>query len=124
MALSEHEQRMLEEMERSLYSSDSDVMSTTPVVTHRPNYRAIVLGAVLAIVGVGVLLAAVILQQLWIGVIAFALMLAGVLYIFSPKNQTVIDRSAAAPGAQRPQRVESLSERAARRWDERQEGER
>lgn len=127
MALSEHEQRLLEEMERSLYSSESDVMSTTPGVRRRPNYRAIVLGVVLAVVGIGVLLGGVMAQQLWLGVLGFAAMLGSVLYIFAPKNQSVSEESAgqrsAGSSARRPQ-AESLSERAARRWDERQEGER
>ncbi|MEB4616567.1 DUF3040 domain-containing protein [Leucobacter sp. M11] len=126
MALSEREQRLLEEMERSLYSSESDVLETSPGVQRRPNYRAIVIGILLVLLGIGILLGGVIANMLWLGVIGFAAMLGGVLYIFSPRNQTVTETSNRGQGgeADRKRNVESLSERAARRWEERQEGER
>lgn len=126
MALSEREQRLLEEMERSLYSSESDVLETSPGVQRRPNYRAIVIGILLVLLGIGILLGGVIANMLWLGVIGFAAMLGGVLYIFSPRNQTVTETSnrGSAAAGQRQRSAESLSERAARRWEERQEGER
>jgi len=49
MPLSEHEQRLLDEMERNLYGHDADVTSTAFVGMPRPNYRAIVLGVILAL---------------------------------------------------------------------------
>ena len=121
MALSEHEQRLLEEMERSLYRSESDVMSTTPGVRNRPNYRAIVIGIVLAIVGAVLLVVGVAMSQIWIGLLGFVAMLGGVLYMSSPSNQRHVEQ----PGRTAPaQTRESFSERMERRWEERQEGER
>ena len=121
MALSEHEQRLLEEMERSLYRSESDVMSTTPGVRNRPNYRAIVIGIVLAIVGAVLLVVGVAMSQIWIGLLGFVAMLGGVLYMSSPSNQRHVEQSGRTAPAQAR---ESSSERMERRWEERQEGER
>lgn len=121
MALSENEQRLLEEMERGLYRSESDVMSTTPGVRNRPNYRSIVIGIVSAIVGAVLLVLGVATTQIWIGLLGFVAMLGGVLYISSPANQRHVEQSGRTQPAQAR---ESLSERMERRWEERQEGER
>jgi Protein of unknown function (DUF3040). len=44
MALSEHEQKLLEEMERSLYQNEADVVSTADLGRRAPNYTAIGIG--------------------------------------------------------------------------------
>ena len=51
MPLSEHEQRLLEEMERSLYQNDADFVAKVGGRRGKPAYRTIVLGILLAIVG-------------------------------------------------------------------------
>src|SRR6478736_395391 len=93
MPLSEQEQRLLEEMERNLYRNDADfVQAVGGVRGRRPNYRAIVLGVLLAVAGVGALIGGVASQILIIGVLGFVLMFAGVLVAFTPGK-----RGAAAP---------------------------
>jgi len=42
MPLSEHEQRLLEEMERSLYQNDADFVAKVGGKRARPAYRSIV----------------------------------------------------------------------------------
>ncbi len=85
MPLSEQEQRLLEEMERNLYRNDADfVHAVGGVRGRRPNYRAIVLGVLLAVAGVGGLIAGVALNILIIGIVGFALMFAGVLIAITP----------------------------------------
>ena len=70
MPLSEQEQRLLEEMERNLYRNDADfVHAVGGVRGRRPNYRAIVLGVLLAVAGVGALIAGVALQLLIVGIL-------------------------------------------------------
>ena len=44
MPLSEQEQRLLEEMERSLYNNDSDFVATVGNRGGRPNYTLVVVG--------------------------------------------------------------------------------
>ena len=88
MPLSEQEQRLLEEMERNLYRNDADfVHAVGGVRGRRPNYRSIVLGVLLAVAGVGALIAGVALQLLIIGVVGFALMFAGVLVATHPRQE-------------------------------------
>lgn len=75
MALSEREQKLLEELERGLMESDSGFASRVKKAGN-PGSR-LVGGALLTVVGLGVLVTAVVLQFTPIGVIGFLLMLAG-----------------------------------------------
>lgn len=120
MALSEYEQRLLEEMERRLYASEADSVQTTPRSKGMPSYRALVIGVLGAIAGVGLLIAGVATGQVWLGLIGFVVMLAGVLFIFDPKNRVAND----GVRGERRSRGETLAERAERRWGERMDGER
>ena len=129
MALSEHEQRLLDEMERGFYQSEADVMQTVSGSRRRVNYRSLVLGIILALVGIGVLVGGVAAQQLWLGLIGFAAMLGGVLLMFAPGKEDISPRGENASGRvgdQRRERTprESFSDRMERRWDERMDGDR
>jgi len=126
MPLSEQEQRLLEEMERNLYRNDADfVHAVGGVRGRRPNYRSIVLGVLLAVAGIGALIAGVALQLLIVGVIGFALMFGGVLLAIAPGK-----RGAAAPAPAEPTSGSSKGKRSGGgfmdrlndRWDRRQEG--
>ncbi|WP_427869095.1 DUF3040 domain-containing protein [Leucobacter luti] len=124
MALSEHEQRLLDEMERGFYRSEADVMQTTGGVRRRTNYRSLVLGVIVVLVGVGVLVGGVAAQQLWLGLVGFAVMVGGVMLMLSRgSSEASVDEPNREGRAPRPSK-ESLSERAERRWNERMEGER
>jgi hypothetical protein len=125
MPLSEHEQRLLEEMERSLYHNDADFVATVGGRRIRPGYRAVVLGVLLAVVGVGVLVTGVFVQLPIIGILGFVLMFVGVLIAIAPPKKL-----AAAPDelprAQSPNTggaghagfMNKLNDR----WDKRQDG--
>ncbi|MBX9470462.1 DUF3040 domain-containing protein [Microcella sp.] len=126
MPLSEHEQRLLEEMERNLYQNDADFVATVSGRRGKPNYRLIVIGALLAVAGVAALVAGVIVQQPLIGVVGFGLMLGGVLMVLSPGRAPADATSAPAPGAsaRKPARaswMDTMTERWERRQDERGE---
>lgn len=126
MALSEREQRLLEEMERGFYQSEADVMQTVPASRRRVNYRSLVLGIIVVLVGVGVLIGGVAAQQLWLGLIGFAVMLGGVMLMFWRGSDSGIEAELSGEpknGGEQGGR-ESLSERMERRWDERMGGER
>lgn len=124
MPLSEHEQRLLEEMERNLYQNDADFVATVSGRRGKPNYRLVVVGALLAVAGVAALVAGVIVRQPLIGVVGFGLMLGGVLLVISPGRGS--EATAGAPSA-RPARssrtswMDNMSERWERRQDERGE---
>jgi hypothetical protein len=116
MPLSEHEQRLLDEMERNLYGHDADVTSTAFVGMPRPNYRAIVLGVILALAGLGGLLAGVMTQMIAVGIGGFALMFVGVLVAAKPGAPASLgDKKPRSTGSSFMQRMEQ-------RWDERDGG--
>ena len=81
MPLSEHEQKMLDEMERQLFADDPRLARAfAPKPTPRRSGRRILIGLGAVVVGLGVLVLAVSLPAVWLGVIAFIGMLAGAVY--------------------------------------------
>jgi predicted phage tail protein len=126
MPLSEHEQRLLEEMERNLYQNDADFVATVSGRRGKPNYRLIVIGALLAVAGVATLVAGVIVRQPIVGVVGFGLMLGGVLMVISPGRsaESASTRAASTSRSARAPRsswMTTMSERWERRQDERGE---
>lgn len=88
MPLSEHEQRMLDELEQQLHAEDPKFASSmAPSAGQGIGAKRLVVGIVAVILGLGLLVAAVFFDQLWVGVVAFVGMLAGVLYaLAAPKS--------------------------------------
>ena len=77
MPLSEHEQRMLEQMERALYAEDPKFASALEggglrTFTRRRVYLAIA-GF---LVGIGLLMGGMVAKQTWVSVVGFLVMLA------------------------------------------------
>jgi predicted phage tail protein len=124
MPLSEHEQRLLDEMERSLYQNDADFVAKVGGSRVRPTYRAVVLGILLAVVGIAVLLTGVFVQVIVVGILGFALMLVGVLVAITPgrskRAAALADEQAEATATKpvQPGFMDKLNDR----WDKRQEG--
>jgi hypothetical protein len=79
MPLSEQEQRLLDEMERSLYHNDADFVSAVGGGRGRLNYGALVLGILVGILGLGIVIGGVIFHQPLIGLVGFIAMFGGVL---------------------------------------------
>lgn len=76
MGLSEQEQKLLDELERGLYASDSNLAHKLG----KPGARSpklIIAGAALAIIGISLLVVAVMIQVALFGVAGFLAMLAG-----------------------------------------------
>ncbi|MFF8819272.1 MULTISPECIES: DUF3040 domain-containing protein [Leucobacter] len=121
MALSEHEQRLLDEMERRLYQSEADLLPASTGVPRRFNYRSLVLGTLLALAGIGLLIGGAAMQQLWLGLLGFVAMLGGVLVMFSKRTEVEPEQFSSS-ARQTAQAKESLADRMERRWDERMGG--
>ena len=117
MPLSEHEQRLLDEMERSLYHSEADDVTTVGAGRARPNYTAIALGIIAGVIGIALLLVGVISQLAVIGLVGFAVMFAGALIAIAPPRRLSVDRPGRAT-RRRPSFMDSLNERWDRRADE------
>ncbi|MGN6760088.1 MAG: DUF3040 domain-containing protein [Leifsonia sp.] len=123
MPLSEHEQRLLEEMERSLYQNDADFVAKVGGKRARPAYRSIVLGILLAVVGVAVLVAGVYFQQPVVGIVGFVVMFAGVLVAIAPGKRVAVEPGTAEPkGAKARGAQAGFMDRMNDRWDKRNEG--
>ncbi|WIB27620.1 DUF3040 domain-containing protein [Curtobacterium sp. MCSS17_015] len=129
MPLSEQEQRLLEEMERSLYQNDSDFVARVTRRQGRPTYTAITIGVLIGLVGVGVIVLGLVVKQPLIGVLGFVVMLGGVLFALRPGGRTPTARPTrtassgpAARGGSRPARGSSggsFIDRMNERWDKR-----
>lgn len=120
MPLSEQEQRLLDEMERSLYHNDADFVATVGSQDSRPNYRWIAIGALVGIAGIVGIIVGVATHIPAIGIIGFAVMFGGVLLAL--KRSTVNGRVAEVDdrGSKAHQRV-GFMDRMNERWDKRQD---
>jgi hypothetical protein len=128
MPLSEQEQRLLEEMERSLYQNDADFVPTTGQRRGRPNYTVLVIGALIGLLGIATLIVGVVTQLTPVGVLGFAIMFVGVLLAVAPPRRMTSPEatkptSGRAARGQRPNaNSESFMDRLNERWDKRQDG--
>lgn len=84
MPLSEQEQRLLDEMERSLYHSEADDVTTVGARRGRANGMAMALAAVGILLGLGLLVTGVVVRQPLVGILGFGLMFAGVVLVVAP----------------------------------------
>lgn len=76
MPLSEHEQRMLEQMERALYAEDPKFASALEGSGLRTYTRRRVYQAIAGfLVGIALLMAGMVAQQVWLSVVGFLVML-------------------------------------------------
>ncbi|WP_374010256.1 DUF3040 domain-containing protein [Leifsonia sp. LS-T14] len=123
MPLSEHEQRLLEEMERSLYQNDADFVAKVGGKRARPAYRSIVLGILLAVVGIAVLVVGVYFQQPLVGILGFIVMFAGVLLSIAPGKRIAVDPAAPEQkGAKARGGQTGFMDRMNDRWEKRNDG--
>jgi hypothetical protein len=83
--LSEHEQRLLEQMEQALYAEDPKFASQMQGSAARARLRrGLAFGAGGVVVGLGLVVLGVVSESIWWGAIGFALMVSGVAYAISP----------------------------------------
>ncbi|MFB8353625.1 DUF3040 domain-containing protein [Streptomyces niveus] len=76
MPLSEHEQRMLEQMERALYAEDPKFATALEGSGLRTYTRRRVYQAIAGfLVGIALLMTGMVAKQIWIGVVGFLVML-------------------------------------------------
>ncbi len=119
MPLSEQEQRLLDEMERNLYQNDADFVATVGARRGKANYRGIVLGVILFVVGIITLLVGVGVHLPIVGVVGFVVMFAGVLIAITPSRASSQGVPAAAKA--REKRPAGFMDSLNDRWERRQE---
>ncbi len=89
MALSEQEQRLLDELERNLYSNDRDRVVRVDPRAVEINYRSLVIGILVVVLGIIGLIVGAAVQQPIVGVASFAVMFGGAMFglnAFRPQN--------------------------------------
>ena len=119
MPLSEHEQKVLEDMERALSAEDPKLVSAlTGARAAKPARARLALAVSMVILGIGTLLGGLIVKMTFVGVIGFALALAG----------TYLAISRGGPGSapkmakqSRPKGRQSFIQRLEERWDHRED---
>ncbi|GAU68252.1 hypothetical protein SSP35_07_00540 [Streptomyces sp. NBRC 110611] len=136
MPLSEHEQRMLEQMERALYAEDPKFATALEGSGLRTYTRRRVYQAVAGfLVGIALLMAGMVAQQIWISVVGFLVMLGcAVLAVTgwrkAPKpgeQRAGEQRGGAGPGggagvqARQPKQRRSMMNRIEDRWQRRRD---
>ncbi|GGT64525.1 DUF3040 domain-containing protein [Streptomyces lateritius] len=127
MPLSEHEQRMLEQMERALYAEDPKFATALEGSGLRTYTRRRVYQAVAGfLVGIALLMAGMVAQQIWISVVGFLVMLGcAVLAVTgwrkAPKPGEQQTSGGAAAGGRQARQRRSMMNRIEERWQRRRD---
>ncbi|MFG2140672.1 DUF3040 domain-containing protein [Streptomyces sp. NPDC048650] len=129
MPLSEHEQRMLEQMERALYAEDPKFATALEGSGLRTYTRRRVYQAVVGfLVGIGLLMAGMVAQQIWISVVGFLVMLGcAVLAVTGwrkapkPGEQQASGGTAGGPARRQARQRRSMMNRIEDRWQRRRD---
>ncbi len=121
MALSEHEQRLLAEMERNLYENEADIV-TTLGERRSLNHRAIALGVIIALAGVITMLVGVYQNITIVGILGFAVLFIGVMVaVATPAKKTSATLPPSTSATPTPSGG-SFMDRLNERWDRRSGG--
>ena len=128
MPLSEHEQRLLEEMERGLYNNDADFVATVSSRSGRPNYRRIALGALIALAGIVAIVTGIMIKQPLVGMLGFIVILGGALLALSsprsggPASFSGSPETPPSSASGKTRAGGGFMDRMNERWDRRQDG--
>ncbi|MFF4208303.1 DUF3040 domain-containing protein [Streptomyces sp. NPDC001796] len=123
MPLSEHEQRMLEQMERALYAEDPKFASALEGSGLRTYTRRRVYQAVAGfLVGIALLMAGMVAKQIWISVVGFLVMLGCAVLVVTGWRKVPKPGEQGAPGIRRQVRQRrSMMDRIEQRWQRRRD---
>ena len=123
MPLSEHEQRMLEQMERALYAEDPKFASALEGSGLRTYTRRRVYQAVAGfLVGIALLMAGMVAQLIWISVVGFLVMLGCAVLAVTGWRKAPKPGEQPAGAVRRPLRPKrSMMDRIEERWQRRRD---
>lgn len=121
MPLSEHEQRLLEQLEQQLHAEDpkfASVLSTAP--SRSLSTRNIVIGVLVMIAGLLVLLSGVVTQLILLGILGFVIMGGGVYVAVSKPKFGGAAKSSSKPGSKAGSKEKSgFMNGLEEKWEER-----
>lgn len=118
MALSEHEQRLLAEMERNLYDNEADIV-TTLGGRRSLNHRAIALGVILALAGLITMIVGVRQDITLVGILGFAVLFAGVMVAVAVPGKTIVESGPSGSSQTSKPSSGSFMDRVNERWERR-----
>ncbi|WP_347753937.1 DUF3040 domain-containing protein [Agrococcus sp. ProA11] len=122
MGLSEHEQRLLDEMERNLYKHEADIVNTSSG-PRTVDYTKVAVGLLGVVVGLVLIVVGVSMKLALIGVAGFAVAVVGALWALSASRPATGEEAAAggqaAKGPAAPKQSQSLMDRLSQEWDDR-----
>lgn len=131
MALSEREQQLLAQLEQQLNAEDPRFVSQMDSRPVKPTFstRALVLGAVIGVVGLGIVVGGVALDSILVGVLGFLIMSFGVYWASTRSSgaKEAGESSSSRAGAKgKPAATKkpesSFMRNLENRWDERRNG--
>lgn len=101
MPLSEHEQRVLQQMEKALYAEDprlaTTLKSTASRTGHGLDRRRAATGVLIAIGGLALVLVGVMSQMIWVGAIGFLAMVLGGAWAARPAHDGAATLTSVGP---------------------------
>ncbi len=90
VALSEHEEALLQQMEEALYAEDPRFASRIQKTKSRQMGRGrVIVGVVAAVAGLALVVVSAMSSLIWLGAIGFAVMVAGIVYAITPSKTTL-----------------------------------
>ena len=123
--LSEHEQRLLEQMERALYAEDPKLASTLGGASQRrAQRRALVVGVLGILIGLAMLLGGAAIPSVPLGVAGFGVMLAATWYAFGRARSVGsggTESPATPKGAKPPKSSAGVMNKFEERWRRRRD---
>ncbi|MFE2111028.1 DUF3040 domain-containing protein [Kitasatospora sp. NPDC059463] len=123
MPLSEHEQRLLDQMERALYAEDPKFASALEgsglrTYTRRRVYLAV--GGF--VVGIGLLMGGMVVDQIWVSVVGFLVMLGCAVFAVTGWRRAPAGQAQRSGGqAAAPRRKAGMMDRVEQRWQRRRD---
>lgn len=126
MALSEHEEALLQQMEEALYAEDPRFASRIEKTKSRSaSRRRVVLGVAGGVAGLALVIVSAMNSQIWLGAVGFAVMVAGIAYAVTPPKRPLgtvatdgtVRRSRG--GSKATPRTGTFMERLEQRWERR-----
>lgn len=121
MPLSEHEQRLLDQLEQQLHAEDPKFASAlSSVPSQSISTRNVVFGVLIMIAGLVILLGGVAWQQILLGILGFLVMGGGVYVALTKQKFADKDATAARPGSRSGSKQKSgFMNGLEEKWEER-----
>jgi len=120
--LSEHEQRLLEQMERALYAEDPKFASALEGTGLRTYTRRRVYLAVAGFVaGIALLMGGMVAQLIWVSVVGFLVMLGCAVLAVTAWRRGPIAHTAGPRPTSTPRRKAGVMDRMEQRWQRRRD---